>query len=180
MSIVAHTFRPGEVAVARGDAGYAAAGQEITIVQQLPGDRVRIAYIAEQGASKIDMIVPVATLVPLTPGARSTDPGTSHLAAKNARRNLGASHRTVLAALVRAGDRGLTDFELAAQTGRKQTSFGVRRGELVKAGLVHRTGDTRPSDTQSDAAVWAITTAGLEVWNLLPPSERPDVPGAAA
>lgn len=177
--ILAHTFMPGEIAVARGDAGYAAAGQEITVVQQLPGERVRIAYVAEPGAPKIDMIVPTATLVPLTPGARSTDPGTSHAAAMNARRRLGASQRTVLAALVRVGDRGLTDFELAAVTGRKQTSFGVRRGELVKAGLVRNTGTTRPSDTDSAAAVWAITQAGLDVWNLLPPSERPDIAGAA-
>lgn len=179
MSILAHTFQPGEVAVARGDAGYAAAGQEITIVQPLPGDRVRIAYVAEPGAAKVDMIVPVGTLVPLMPGARFTDPGTSHLAAKNARRRLGASQRTVLAALVRAGERGLTDFELGAVTGRKQTSFGVRRGELVKAGLVHRTDRTRPSDTDSAAAVWAITLAGVEVWQQIPPSERPDIAGAA-
>lgn len=177
--IVAHTFQAGEVAVARGDAGYAAAGQEITIVQPLPGERARIAYVAEPGAQKVDLIVPTATLVPLVPGARSTDPHTSHLAARNARRNLGASHRTVLAALVRAGERGLTDFELAALTGRKQTSFGVRRGELMKAGLVHRTEHTRPSDTDSAAAVWAITQAGLEVWAQIPPSERPDIAGAA-
>lgn len=177
--ILAHTFQAGEVAVARGDAGYAAAGQEITIVQPLPGDRVRIAYVAEPGAPKIDLVVPVATLVPLQPGARSTDPGTAHLAARNARRRLGASQRTVLAALVRAGERGLTDFELAELTGRKQTSFGVRRGELVKAGLVHRTPTTRPSDTNSDAAVWAITAAGLEVWAQIPPSQRPDIAGAA-
>lgn len=179
MTVVAHTFQAGEVAVARGDAGYAAAGQEITIVQPLPGERARIAYVAEPGAPKIDLIVPTATLVPLVPGARSTDPHTSHLAARNARRNLGAAHRTVLAVLVRAGERGLTDFELAAQTGRKQTSFGVRRGELVKAGLVHRTEHTRPSDTDSAAAVWAITQAGLEVWAQIPPSERPEIAGAA-
>lgn len=177
--ILAHTFMPGEVAVARGDAGYAAAGQEITIVQHLPGERVRIAYVAEPGSPKIDLIVPVATLVPLTPGARSTDPGTSHLAARNARRRLGANQRTVLAALVAAGDRGLTDFELAELTGRKQTSFGVRRGELVKAGLAHNTGTTRLSDTDSAAAVWAVTQAGLEVWHQIPPSERPDIAGAA-
>ena len=178
--IVAHTYLPGDLAVATADADFAQAGQPITILASLPGDRVRIKYVHPDGRGGVsDLIVPTRYIVPLTPGARSTDPGTSHAAAANQRRRLGAAHRRVLAALVHAGERGLTDFELAAQTGRKQTSFGVRRGELVKAGLVRRTGDTRPSDTASDAAVWAITPAGLDVWAQIPPSERPDVAGAA-
>jgi hypothetical protein len=177
-AIVARTYLPGDIAVATGDAGFAAAGQPITILDSLPGERVRIKYVHADGSAVTDLIVETRYLVPLTPGARHSDPGTAHAAAANARRRLGESHRRVLAALAQAGERGLTDFELARITGRKQTSYGVRRGELVKAGLVHRTGQTRPSDTQSDSAVWAISPAGLDVWNQIPPSQRPEV-GAA-
>ena len=177
--IAAHTYLPGDLAVARADADFAQAGQAITVLESLPGDRARIKYVHADGSGVTDLVVPTRYIVPLTPGARTTDPGTSHAAAANARRRIGASHRRVLAALVQAGERGLTDFELAEMTGRKQTSFGVRRGELVKAGLVHRTGGTRPSDTHSDAAVWAVTQAGLDVWAQIPPSERPDIAGAA-
>lgn len=154
---------PGQLCSSRPDADFAQNGEVVTVLESLPGDRVRIAY-----AAVTNFVVPAHTLTLLTPGARGTDPGTSHRAAGGQKGpKLYAAHRQVLAALVEAGDRGLTDFELAERTGRKQTSFGVRRGELVKAGLVRAGEAVRPSDTSSDARVWVVTDLGVEVWRDL-------------
>jgi hypothetical protein len=60
----------------------------------------------------------------------------------------------------------LTDFDLAFQASQalgkpiKQTSVGVRRGELVRMGLVRNSGTFGVSDTGSRAIRWAITDAG--------------------
>lgn len=56
---------------------------------------------------------------------------------------------------------GLTDFELAELTDTAQTSIGVRRAELVKAGLVIGTTERRPSPAGSPAIVWRITSQGV-------------------
>jgi hypothetical protein len=56
---------------------------------------------------------------------------------------------------------GLTDFELAELTDTAQTSIGVRRAELVKAGLVIATLERRPSPSGSLAIVWRITSQGV-------------------
>lgn len=88
------------------------------------------------------------------PRARSTDPLTSHLAARDASRNAETNRAKALRLLRDAGNLGLTDFELAELTGIAQTSIGVRRGELVKAGLVERTALRRPSPSGSAAIVW--------------------------
>lgn len=63
-------------------------------------------------------------------------------------------------ALIALHARPATDFELAAITGRKQTSIGKRRGELVAQGLCVDSGQRRPSDTGSPAVVWALTDLG--------------------
>ena len=89
--------------------------------------------------------------------ARRTDPDTSHLAAAQQTPSKKATNQTrALEALKLAGTAGLNDFELARQTGIKQTSIGVRRGELVKAGLVNNSGHKRPSDTGSPSIVWVV------------------------
>lgn len=89
--------------------------------------------------------------------------------AANDNRPRAQQHRELaLAALTEAGERGLTDFELEDVVGVKQTSIGVRRGELKKAGLVARrlvidpktlelVGDRRPAPSGSTAAVWSLT-----------------------
>lgn len=53
---------------------------------------------------------------------------------------------------------GLTDFELAAIVKLKQTSCGVRRSELVHAGLIEDSGLRRPSDTGTPSIVWKLVT----------------------
>jgi hypothetical protein len=93
-------------------------------------------------------------------GVRATDPDTSYQAAV---RNLSGRHtdrRKALAALVAAGDAGLTDFELASRMGRQQTSAGKRRGELRDLGLVEDTKRRRAAPSGSAAIVWAVTPLG--------------------
>ena len=88
--------------------------------------------------------------------ARTTDPDTSHAAARDARALSSPHRRLALQVLREAGDHGLTDFELAARTGVPQTSIGVRRKELVRAGLVEPTDERRLSPSGSKAIVWRV------------------------
>ena len=62
------------------------------------------------------------------PGARATDPETSHLAA-NKMPGLRARDRWKVLMTHAACRAGLTDFELADIVGRQQTSAGKRRGD---------------------------------------------------
>lgn len=70
------------------------------------------------------------------PSFRASDPETSRDAAALASLTAPTVRQRALAALRAAGADGLTDFELAAIVGRQQTSAGVRRKELERAGLV--------------------------------------------
>lgn len=94
--------------------------------------------------------------LPPIPRARHTDPDTSHQAARSARPRARFNRQRVLEALMDAGEHGLTDHELAARLGGQQTSLGVRRGELVKLGLVEDAHRTRPAPSGSAAKVWRI------------------------
>lgn len=89
--------------------------------------------------------------------ARATDPVTSHLAAHDAARTAATMRILALEALREAGERGLTDFELAEILGRQQTSAGKRRGELRDVGLVRDSGMKRPAPSGSAAIVWVAT-----------------------
>ena len=44
----------------------------------------------------------------------------------------------------------------------KQTSIGVRRGELVKVGMVRDSGTKGTSDTGSPCIRWALTNSGQD------------------
>jgi hypothetical protein len=98
----------------------------------------------------------------LGPGARPTDPETSHSAANLYPRLRGADRRRVLLVHERH-PQGLTDFELAAIVGRQQTSAGKRRGELRDMGLIEDSGFRRAAPSMSPAIVWRITYYGC-VW----------------
>lgn len=100
---------------------------------------------------------------------RSTDIDTAQGAAVIALPNRADGKRKVLAALYRAGDDGLTDFESATATGLIQTSAGKRRKDLQDEvpSLVRRacaedgSNLSRPSSTTgSPSAVWVLTAAG--------------------
>lgn len=88
------------------------------------------------------------------PIARRSDPGTSYAAAHDARALSGPHRIRALALLREAGEHGLTDFELAEKSGIAQTSIGVRRKELVRAGYVEGTDKRRPAPSGSLATVW--------------------------
>lgn len=104
---------------------------------------------------------------------RRNDMETSRDAAILALPNVANHRQRVLHALYHAGWRGLTDFELEARTGIRQTSAGKRRLELERAGLVTRcmmvdpvtlqlVPGRRPAPSGASAAVWEITPAGRE------------------
>lgn len=104
------------------------------------------------------------------PTARSSDPQASRDAAASVTRSQRLSHKErALVELTKAGRRGLTDFELAKRTGVQQTSIGVRRGELTKAGevvaLLDSDGDpvTRPAPSGVGATVWVIAAHGARL-----------------
>ena len=98
------------------------------------------------------------------PTARAIDPITSHQAAAAVAPRATSFRALALVALAAAGHDGLNDFELAERVSRRrpvgQTSIGVRRKELVTAGLVEATDRTRPSTTGTPALVWRITERG--------------------
>jgi hypothetical protein len=90
------------------------------------------------------------------PVARITDAETAHMAAASiTERAQHDAHAKVLALLAEHGP--LSDFDLARLTGRKQTSVGVRRGELVTIGLVVAHDRAGVSDTGSPCTRWALT-----------------------
>jgi hypothetical protein len=95
------------------------------------------------------------------PKARRTDPDTSHLAAKRMKLMANDDRRLVLVEHYCYPD-GLTDFEVAANLGRLQTSLGMRRNELCEVGLIEKTPIRRPTPSGSPAIVWRITEAGQE------------------
>jgi hypothetical protein len=100
--------------------------------------------------------------MPKTPTARKSDPSTSHAAARSIARKAPTHRDLALKALRKAGRKGLTDFELADTVGVRQTSIGVRRGELASLGLVEKVTDrkgevvTRPSPSGRASIAWRV------------------------
>lgn len=105
------------------------------------------------------------------PGARNTDPDTSHEAAQSFLAGKATDRRLVLLTHARF-DQGLTDFELAALLNRQQTSVGKRRGELRDYGLIEATAARRNSPSASPAIVWRITRAGRDLAKALGPKQE--------
>lgn len=102
--------------------------------------------------------------VTLHPVARITDPITSHLAAAaQTPAKVRSEHRLILELLQWEP---LSDFDLAQRASQslgrpvKQTSLGVRRGELTKLGLVTDSGLRGKSDTGAKCIRWVLTPAG--------------------
>ena len=96
---------------------------------------------------------------PPHPTARASDPATSHAAAATASLRA-ATDRALVLRIHQQYTSGLTDFELADLAGRQQTSLGVRRGDLRKAGLIRDSGLKRPAPSGTPATVWVITDEG--------------------
>ena len=109
-------------------------------------------------------VVGAHLVVPVEPTARVTDPITSHMAAQaQTPAKVRSEHRLVLELLQWEA---LDDFELAKRASQalgrpvKQTSIGVRRGELRRIGLVAGSGLKGKSDTGSPVIRWCLTDAG--------------------
>lgn len=98
-------------------------------------------------------ILPVA-------GARNSDPETSHLAGQNL--DLKGEHRIKALLALDDGDK-LSDFDLEKETGIAQTSIGVRRGELCKAGLVEDSGERGKSPRGASVILWRCTERGHQI-----------------
>lgn len=82
---------------------------------------------------------------------------TSRRAAEAAERTMGACQRRVLIELAKADQSGLTDIELQERTGLGESTERPRRVELVRAGLVADSGETRiPKGRSRPCTVWVI------------------------
>src|SRR5215510_4611858 len=134
----------------------------------------------KKGKLTIDELLRILKQPPL---ARNTDPDTSHGA------------KTVfitedkIEVLFRYRDAlngkfgpefqiGMTDYDLIRNTGRQQNSFGKRRGEWFKWGMIEKVTGwdeakgkevvlKRPAPSTSPCIVWRITELGLEACKLL-------------
>lgn len=96
------------------------------------------------------------------PQARATDPETSHEAAVAVGPRAQRDRDRVLDALRVFG--AMTDFEIALAIRSVQTSCGVRRSELVRAGLVRAVViDGRKAKRPS-----LTTGSPSQVWELVP------------
>jgi hypothetical protein len=71
-------------------------------------------------------------------------------------------HRARVIHLLRAYPEGLTDDEGGARMGGDRLTFGRRRSELTKAGLVKDSGQRRPTKYGRPAIVWVLATDGAE------------------
>lgn len=91
------------------------------------------------------------------PHARSTDPGTSHAAAKTVRVG---SHIAHLLAAYCDFPEGLTDEEAGTNAGLAGTGYWKRCSDLRAWGWIARTGTTRAGSTGAAQEVCSITDAG--------------------
>ncbi len=87
---------------------------------------------------------------------QATSP-TSRAAAEGIRPTAGTLRAVVLAAITKAGARGLTDEEGIAATGMGSSTYRPRRIELVARNLVRDSWQKRKTAAGRDAAVWCIT-----------------------
>lgn len=94
------------------------------------------------------------------PGARRTDPRTSHIAADSQTpAKVGPIRAAVLLALWRRDPFPMTDAELWRELGGSESSPRKRRGELVAAGFVESCGETT-SEFGMPTMEWMLTVEG--------------------
>jgi hypothetical protein len=95
--------------------------------------------------------------------ARNTDPETSHKA-KVFRFN---EDRVLVLEIHNQHRLGLTDYDLAAITGRQQNSVGKRRTELRDQGFIEDSGMRRKAPSKAMCIVWRITPTGISIAGML-------------
>lgn len=103
---------------------------------------------------------PPRTTFDLEPAARTTDPGTSHIAARIAGRKVRESQMRVLEALA-AGPMTDEEMQLALMVPMSLSGSRTRRKELTRMGMVSATGRTRPTILGNPSNVWQITEYGV-------------------
>lgn len=130
------------------------------------GDLVRVESDPNDGLGGYTWVFVPRHLLVDVGHSRRTDPDTSkEAAARQTTDKVRTEHRVVLELLQWES---LSDFELAKRASKalgrpiKQTSIGVRRGELVRLGLVADSGRKGKSDTGSACIIWQITRAGRQ------------------
>lgn len=123
--------------------------------------RGTVAAMRESGPTE----VPCPTCTPRskrTPGTRRTDPKTSRRAELDAYPRAGSWQQRALEAFIEAGEKGLTDYELAIALNRPNMRGSVAkyRLALVTGGWVTDSQHTRQTDTGSKAIVWELSPQG--------------------
>jgi hypothetical protein len=98
---------------------------------------------------------------------RNSDPDTSRLASIHSMPNRLRDRDLAIEALRCAGERGLTDFELAHAVGVAQTSIGKRRLELERDGLVAGRMvidglELRQDRRRAPSGAWALVWVAIE------------------
>lgn len=106
------------------------------------------------------------------PDPARTMPGRAHVGAKDTEHNaavanqprIGSQRAKVLDEYRRRGAYGATDYEMneTLVPGRRSVSAGTRRAELIRDGWpIKDTGRRRPTDTGTQAIVWAFDEGAL-------------------
>lgn len=103
-----------------------------------------------------------------SPGARTTDPATSHKAARVAESAFGVFVYQTLWLYAGAGETDEDAWKRSAELGQwRQGTVAKRRHRAMVAGLVEDTGQTRVLDSGLEGKVWRLTEAGrlaYEAW----------------
>lgn len=70
----------------------------------------------------------------------------------------------VLVEIARAGDAGLTDWEVHKRLGGNLYTTAPRRKELLDMGWIGDSGKRRATNNRTSAIVWVLTALGKERW----------------
>lgn len=167
---------------------------ELTTVQAAQR-RARDSHPTLDGYSEPDHDAANVLALPVPSHRAGLAVATSAEAARSLELKVGKLRTRALAALVEAGEDGLTDVQLEGLLGCRRPTGGNRRGELVKLGLVRRAplARTRVVPGHRRAAVWVadldraipallelgygvstFTEAGIERRRVTPPAQLVD------
>jgi hypothetical protein len=102
---------------------------------------------------------PADSFFPLFDSPPSVPVATSRAAAKKIAPHSGKLAAQVLAYLQRRGEHGATDEEISRDTGLSPSTARPRRLELVRRGLVKRSGRTRPGVSGCKMTVWIVAAS---------------------
>ena len=105
-------------------------------------------------ASHVPDLLHGVPCLPAVPRARTTDPQTSHAAARSMRSTAAEHHERILGALEADGD--LTPEQIADRCGLDSVQVCRRMAELERLGLAWPTSETRKTRSGRMARVWRV------------------------